>query len=95
MNKKMKITLGVILAAGLLAIPLVSTAMAAGPANNSGTCSNCNSIQQLESRCGSYGIGYNSSSDVCETICELLGITQDELQSLRFEGLSLVEKRWM
>ena len=85
MNKKLKITLATILAVGLLAIPLGSTALAAGPSNDSGTYANGNGT----GICTATGPGYNT--EVHEAVCQLLGITEDELYSLRLEGMSLAE----
>jgi hypothetical protein len=91
MNRKIKITLGAALAAGLLVASVGGMTLAASPANDTGTYAGGNGTGICSSTGTCAGIGYNTSSDGCEAVCDLLGITQDELQSLRQDGLSLVE----
>lgn len=94
MNKKLKVTITTILAVGLLAIPVGSVALAAGPSNGSITYGNGNgtgicTLTGTDPSTSTSG-GYYSL-DVHEAICQLLGITTEELQSLRLEGVSLAE----
>ena len=91
MKKKLLISIGLLLAAGLLFVSAGGSTLAASPANDSGNCAGGNGTGVCTVTGDCIGTGYNASSDVCTTVCELLGITQDELQSLRQDGMSLVE----
>ncbi len=85
MKKKLLIALGLLLVTGLLIVSFGGTTLSASPANDKtpgDTCTITGGMLQMGGSC---------SADVCTTVCELLGITQDELQSLRQDGLSLAE----
>jgi hypothetical protein len=88
MKKKLLAALGLLLVTGILIASVGATTLSASPANGSETCGsgNCTGTGDCIG-----GAGFDASSDVCAAVCDLLGITQDELQSLRQEGLSLVE----
>jgi hypothetical protein len=85
MNKKLLVALGLLLVTGLLIISVGATTLSASSPNESGA-GDCTGTGT-----GIGGAGFDASSDVCAAVCDLLGITQDELQSLRQDGLSLVE----
>jgi hypothetical protein len=98
MKKKLLFALGLLLVAGLLIASVGGATLSASPANNSGSYGNGNGVCDGTGTgdCTGTGVGiggglYNDSSDVCAAVCDLLGITQDELQTMRLDGLSLVE----
>jgi hypothetical protein len=92
MKKKLLVALGLLLVTGLLIVSVGATTLSANPANGSGTCGSGNGTGICTGTGDCIGgSGFDASSDVCVVVCDLLGITQDELQSLRQDGLSLVE----
>ncbi|MDD4923631.1 MAG: hypothetical protein PHF74_02190 [Dehalococcoidales bacterium] len=84
MKKKLLISIGLLLAAGLLFVSIGGSTLAASPANDKTQNDGCTITGMSQT-------GGICSADVCATVCELFGITQDELQSLRQSGLSLAE----
>jgi hypothetical protein len=98
MKKKLLVALGLLLVTGLLVASIGATTLSASAANGNGSYANGNCSGDCigTGDCTGTGAGigggfYNDSSDVCTVVCDLLGITQDELQALRQDGLSLVE----
>ena len=92
MKKKLLVALGLLLVTGLLIASIGGATLSASPANDSGSYANGNGTGDCTGTgIGIGGGGYNVSDDVCAAVCDLLGITQDELQAQRQEGLSLVE----
>jgi uncharacterized protein YidB (DUF937 family) len=94
--KKLLIAIGLLLVAGLLFIATGGSTLSASQANDvatysQGTATGGNTQSGICTVDGMSGMGGICSQDVCTTVCELLGISQDELQSLRQDGLSLVE----
>ena len=93
MSRRLKITLAVIVAASLLTASLGGVVAAAGPVDASGSCPNFDVRQELQLTgfCGGgQGAGFYGEG-VTEAVCQLLGLTTEELQTLRLEGNSLVE----
>ena len=90
MSRRSKIILVVIGVVGLLALTLGSTVLAAGSVNGAGSGTICDCDQELRLHHGSSDAGFYGDG-VCEAVCQLLDIAQDELHSLRLEGKSLVE----
>ena len=93
MSRRLKITLAVIVAASLLTASLGGVVAAAGPVDASGSCPNFDVRQELQLTgfCGGgQGAGFYGEG-VTEAVCQLLGLTTEELQTLRLEGKSLVE----
>jgi hypothetical protein len=96
MKKKLFISIGLLLVASLLFVAAGGSTLAASPANDiaayeSGAATGGKTESGTCTVTGISGTGGICSEDVCATVCELLGITQEELQSQRQDGLSLVE----
>ena len=92
MKKKLLVALGLLLVTGLLIASVGGATLSASPANDSASYGNGNGVcDGTGTGIGVGGGGYNISDDVCAAVCDLLGITQDELQAQRQDGLSLVE----
>jgi hypothetical protein len=81
MGRKTKILGMAVAIAAVLAMVIGGAAMAAGPVNTANGVSN------------NYGLGARfGGQGVCpESVTELLGLTAEEIQAMRQEGLSLVE----
>ena len=93
MSKKLKVTLAVIVAASLLTASLGGVVAAAGPAAPGDYCPNFDTRQEdrLSGLCGGgQGAGFYGEG-IIEAVCQLLGLTPEELQTLRLEGKSMVE----
>jgi hypothetical protein len=95
-KKKLTIAIGLLLVAGLLFVGVGGSALSASPANDTAAFSigAGTEAQTPNGTCAVSGMsqmGGICSADVCATVCELLGITQDELQLQRLDGLSMVE----
>ena len=96
MKKKLSIAIGLLLITGLLFLGVGGSALSASPANDtaafsSGTGAKAETQNGTCTVTGLSQMGGICSADVCATVCELLGITEDELQSQRLEELSMVE----
>jgi len=90
MSKRLKVILAVVGVAGLLLVTVGGSVLAAGPANGAGSGTDCDCGQEMRLGDGGSGNGFYGSG-VCDAVCQLLGITQDELHALRLEGKSLAE----
>ncbi|NLT28741.1 MAG: hypothetical protein GXX97_06720 [Dehalococcoidales bacterium] len=96
MRKKLSIAIGLLLVAGLLFVGVGGSTLSAGPANDT-TAFSSGAGAKAETQSGTCAVtgipqmGGIYSADVCATVCELLGITEDELQAQRLDGLSMVE----